>query len=356
MKIDYSLIDRLRSIPNENAQEIAINLEKYNQISCIDPEMALVRSRRVVECVLNAVAMKEGVTVGTKRLDQLLGDLKRNGNLPRIIEKYCRILQDFGNLGAHEVEVIESSESLGMPPTDLRVVVIPLEAVIHWYLKEVIPRLPEERRLTVLSGTQITRAHIDCGLQIDKEVYPEMYWGTREICYAWLDRNPDIYTLLLDLETSKIVGVINAMPIDDETFLQIKRGKMNDLEICPENIRTFDLPDFYKMYFASIALLPAYEGTNAFRLLYNAFLEKLLRLAQRDMVISELVADAITAKGVKLCEYVGMVKVTESDHGSSIYAASLLPPTLRATTISGKKLQNYYRTKFEEFRDLLEDQ
>lgn len=356
MEINCNLIGTLQTIQNENAQEIARNLEKYNQISRLDPEMALVRSRRVVECVLNAVAVKEGIPVGTKRLDQLLGDLKRNGSIPRIIEKYCRVLQDFGNLGAHETDVIESTESSIMSPEDLRVVTIPLEAVIRWYIKEIIPQLPGDRRLKVLSGRQITRAHIDSGLMIDREVYPERYWGNKETCYAWLDRNPDIYTLLQDLETGKIVGVINAMPIDDDVFYEIKSGRMNDLDIRPENIRTYDLPDLFKMYFASIALLPAFEGTNAFRLLYNAFLEKLLQLAHSDMFITELIADAITVKGVKLCEYAGMVKVNDSDHGSSIYTATLLPPTLRATTTSGKKLQNFYRNKFEEFRELLEDQ
>jgi hypothetical protein len=67
------------------------------------------------------------------------------------------------------------------------------------------------------------------------------------------------------------------MPVDDRVFQQIKSGQMNDLEIPPTAIKTFDLPDMHKLYFASIALLPAYESTNAFRILYDAFFDKLLQ-------------------------------------------------------------------------------
>ena len=53
---------------------------------------------------------------------------------------------------------------------------------------------------------------------------------------------------------------------------------MMDVTILPDFIKTYDLPDFYYLYFASIGIHPSYQNSNAFKVLYDAFVEKLLQL------------------------------------------------------------------------------
>ncbi|TXK82584.1 hypothetical protein [Paenibacillus sp. N3.4] len=127
-----------------------------------------------------------------------------------------------------------------------------------------------------------------------------------------------------------------------------------DTDILASDIRSYDLPDIYKLYLCSVAISQDYRGSVAFKMLYEAFFNRLLHLAQQDVYISEIVADAVTEEGKKLCEFLGMKQVKVSNHDSSIYKVSLLPPSIRVTTDKAKIFQTLYQKKYEEFKDLLD--
>ena len=54
----------------------------------------------------------------------------------------------------------------------------------------------------------------------------------------------------------------------------------------------------------------------------------LIQLAtERGIYFGKFIADAVTPDGVKLCEYVGMKRITTSNHNSSVYETSFIPVT-----------------------------
>ena len=99
---------------------------------------------------------------------------------------------------------------------------------------------------------------------------------------------------------------------------------------------------------------PAYQGSDAFRLLYESYLTRLLELAKREMYVVEIMADVITEDGLRLAEFVGMKRLRESRHGTFIYKGTLLPPALRVTTHICKQLTGFYKAKYAELKELLE--
>ena len=347
------LAQRLRQFHSATAQAIAVDLHKFEQISSVDPEMALVRARRVVDLISRSLCAAHGMPAGTKPLDQLLGDLSRARLIPALIDKHCRVIKEFGNVAAHGITDLDSAGAPFLTEHEVQLTAMSLAALVQWYIANIAPSNDHDVRFVVYSGHQVTHEMIDEAIAIDRQVYHSEFQGRADACHAWLDRNPEIYTIIVDSGSQQVVGYINAMPVERELFELIATGTKIDVDIPSEKILRFSLPDFYLMYFSSIALHPSYASTTAFKALFDAFIDKLLRLARQDVFVTEIIADAVTPDGVKLCEFAGMKRCNDSNHGSSIYKVSLIPPSLRVTTSAGKSLLLFYQQKYEEFRGLL---
>lgn len=352
--VDEDLIRRLRNYRAGTPQAVANDLHKFNQIVGVDCEMALVRARRALELVLRNVAAHGGIPAGTKPAEQLVGELSKAKLLPSVVERHCRVIKDFGNLAAHTVDVDDFSLAEGqLSAREAGLCVESLTVVVRWYINTIAPALPADVPYVALSGSSVTPDMVRQGTAIDSLVYPSDLRATQQVCLAWLDRNPDIYTILLDRSTNRVVGYINAMPLEEEYYRSIESGACLDVDFPPRAIRRYELPDFYLLYFCSIALHPSYHTTAAFKALYDAFIDKMLCLAEQEICFSEVLADAVSDEGVRLCRYAGMKEVRSTKHGSTIYKVTLLPPALRVTTSKGKSLVQFYQRKYEEFRDLL---
>ncbi len=191
-------------------------------------------------------------------------------------------------------------------------------------------------------GRKVTPDMIFQAVGIDHCVYSNEFQGVYETCLNWSGRNPDIYVMIEDCTTKKIVGYINAMPLSNEYYHRIRSGETIDIDIPCEEIETYDFPDTYKLYFSSIAILPEYHNTSAFKALLDGFMIHVLRLYEREIYFSSILADAVSISGEKLCNYMGLNHIVDSNHGSKIYEGALMPPTIRPTTILCKRLIEVY--------------
>ena len=242
--------------------------------------MAIVRLRRAMDVMLRNISLMYDIIPGTKPIEQLLTEINKANIMPNIIQKHCKVIKEFGNLAAHGGD--ESSSDLELNTLSIQeanMCAESISAITHWYLTSIAPSIKEESSLTTVSGIQVTKEMINQAVEIDNLNYPPELRGVRETCYSWHDKNPDIYTMILDSNTKKIIGYINGMPLDKEYYNKIIEGDMMDVTILPDFIKTYDLPDFYYLYFASIGIHPSYQNSNAFKVLYDAFVEKLLQLA-----------------------------------------------------------------------------
>ena len=61
-----------------------------------------------------------------------------------------------------------------------------------------------------------------------------------------------------------------------------------------------------------------------------------------------MLADAVSVEGEKFCRLFGMKKLNQSQHDSSLYEVSMIPPQFRVTSRMTKQLYDYYQAKYEE--------
>lgn len=209
-----------------------------------------------------------------------------------------------------------------------------------------------DMQFSIIQGKDVTLKDIEDALELDRRFYDfeEENFFTIDKCLKWYKTNPNIYTMLKDNHRDKIVAYINAAPITDECYEEIRSGKIIDAKINYEDIESFDMPGFYNLYFASVVVDLDYQNLFLLSKVYNAFADKLLKLADNDFIITRVLADAVSKKGKKFCEIFGMNKVVpQTDHESAIYEAILLPPQIRITS---KKTRLMYESLLNKSKEL----
>jgi len=332
---------------------VADNLARFNALVEMDVDMATVRARRAVDVIVRSICTANDIKAGTKPLENLLGELRCSGLIQDIVERHCRVVKDFGNLAAHGPDGGFGTADESFTEAEAQICARSVSLVAEWFLGSVVPRLGEESFFVIVQGGDVTPEMIREAVAIDEKVYEPEFRGVPSTCLQWHDRNPDIYTMIVSRGSGRVVGYINAMPLEDDLYASLEAGERVDVDIPASEIRLYEFPDLYKLYVASIAVDPEVRGSAAFKLVYDAYLTKLLSLARREMFVSEVLADAITEHGERLARCVGMKYLRASAHQTSVYKCTLLPPTLRPTTRAGHHLMSFYRRRYEELRELI---
>ena len=207
---------------------------------------------------------------------------------------------------------------------------------------------PLPARFVVLAGRQISYGDIVEATELDAISYPECYRGDPDTCRAWAAANPDIYVMLRDTKTGKIVAYINVMPVTDECYDRMKDGSFIDVDISPNSILPYDMPCPYSVYFSSVVIHPEYRNTGVFKFLFDAILNRFLELGEGEVFIRRMLADAVSPEGEKFCKLFGMSRIGSTAHGSTLYEVSMIPPKFRVTSQMTKRLFDYYAAKYRE--------
>lgn len=168
---------------------------------------------------------------------------------------------------------------------------------------------------------------------IDQEAYgglPNYSEVPLALVFGWVRINADIYTFLIDRKSRKLAGYINAMPVDDVTYADIRSGKLTDPEILPENIVPYVGPDTVKVYIMSIAVAEQYrqwgEGIlqSAYVQLLTGFLDKLAWYGKRHRIrVTHLLATPWTPEGRRMCSQFAMTEVGEDQFGDTVFERDL---------------------------------
>lgn len=221
-----------------------------------------------------------------------------------------------------------------------------VEPVLN-YMKNVIPLLPETK-IKILAGNEIQYEDIVGAVALDHTIYGGWEHVLPEECWRWHKLNPDIYILVKDTATNKIVGYLNVAPVTEECYKKIKSGEFLTTNITSDMILSYDMPFTYYVYFFSIAVHPDYRGSNIFYLMYNALIDRFIRLGKQEAIVKSMIADAITDSGEKFCKLFGMEKITESTHASTLYEILMIPPKFKILTKKTKELYDFYASYYKE--------
>ena len=167
-------------------------------------------------------------------------------------------------------------------------------------------------------------------------------------CIKYFEVNPEIYLMMKDTVTGKIVANIDIAPITEECYEKLLSGHFIDKDITSDMVLSYDMPCIYNLYFSSIVIDKRYRGTDLFLRMFNAVVEHFISLGEREVYAKRMLADAVTEEGEKFCKLFGMHKVRESDHRSKLYEVTLIPPRFRIVSKATKILYEYYQKKYDE--------
>ncbi len=138
-----ALVSRLEHL-SDQYRELREGVQKAIQVADVDPEMALTRSRKVLEYVIRDVYERRiNEPPGTRPLENLLQRIVKDGHFPDRLDAYANTIRKLGNVGTHtfggKVTVADVHQSLTQ-----------LLPILDWYF--------EAERPEALVGKQPARS------------------------------------------------------------------------------------------------------------------------------------------------------------------------------------------------------
>lgn len=181
-------------------------------------------------------------------------------------------------------------------------------------------------RYQVLLGDEVVENDILEAIELDFIGYDqENYVGIKDQCLKWAKTNPFIYFMVRDLQTQKIIGYINVMPLVQDFYDELKKDYMDDIDIPAEKILRYGIPGLYSLYFASIVIhTSCKDRVFILKLLVNSVINFFKEKAMEGIIIDKMFAKEVSGPGKHLCESFGMKQSAENE---SIYEVSFYPPT-----------------------------
>ncbi len=345
-----SLIRELHSYNNFKLEQVAIYLNKIVKNLNQNVLLSLNDIILILELILNDVANTENIFLPENACapNRLLDMDFLNENLKEHVKYLLKIRKKY---------IQNFSRSISIDQEECYLIQFSVYSLIEWYAITYFKKpIIRPANIIAVSPEEFTKEDIVESFNIEKLVLPPNLIASVTTDLKWYKHNPLTIIGARDKTTGKLIGFFNTIPIKDSLYEQIKSGTFDDTELSIDDIRQYDIPGFYKLYLCSFCIHPAYNATTAFKIIYTSFIDFLLNLAtEREIFISDIIADGVTSKGQSLCESIGMTKITQSCHSSTIYEASLIPPTyttLKLNNIIGKRLISYYNMKYNEYKEI----
>ena len=337
--IQKDLIDELKDKKRKTPITIADKAVTYNSLYELDKDSALHKGKSIIELVIDSLfenngipfAKTENVCNRIKTLtDKMIIPQTRKHDFQYFCGTLCPRLKEPEPILDDELsEYIESCS-------------LAINGILKWYIRDVLPK--NTGKIKFAKGSEITKDMLRQAVLLDERVF-ENTTGLVDIdvCWAWLQKNSDIYTMGIDTETDRVVSYWNIMPISDSYFDTIKSGDFLDKQIPVSEIDSCDVPGYYKLYVCSVVIDPSFRSHEFCDKMLDAFGEKLLQLHSKGVFITDVIADGFTDAGRKMCELFGMEPVHETLHGTTVYGIKLIPPTFNRYGDSMKKLYELYK-------------
>jgi len=231
-----------------------------------------------------------------------------------------------------------------------------LASILDWYLvyiATVLRKNMNDELIDTVWYNEFTFQDFLDMYEIDQLVLRSDLIAPAEVTYKWYQYNNFSHIAVRNRTTRKIIGYFTLFPVTDDLYKEIKSGNFKDNDLNTKNIRTYDIPDFYKLYVACVCVHPDYRNTTAFHKLYNSLIKMMYDLAtKKEIYITDIITEASTPHGLKLCKILGFKKLLDTNLNTEIYGATLLPPSLRLNSNFGHKLIRFYQDKYTELKDL----
>ena len=210
------------------------------------------------------------------------------------------------------------------------------------------PNTPVADRYEILHGTDVTEAELADVIALDQACFDSCYQVTALDDYQLFKSNPENGIIIRDKTTGRLVAYSMLLPVRDEMYRRIRSGTFVDTDFRPDMSFKYGQPGIYHLYFASVVIHPDHRGARMVLTLLDAMVKDFIDLTSRGIFFENMIADVVSRDGIKFCRLFGLTEVCRSNHDSFIYEVSALPPMLRVTTPTTRRLYDIYRAKFAD--------
>ena len=335
---------RLASYETVNSEIISLKLREYLNLLDTHKEYLIKKKKIIVKTATKDLLKQKGIIINR--------DIDKD-ELLKLLEKHS-----IGSVNVREyIEFLLSQNSENYVNDYISIINHALLNILTYYIHTRYPSKLSFEQIQVASPEALTYSDFEDMFEIDKKVMREDLIANVKTTYDWFQYNKYTHIGVRDIASKKIVGYFSVLPVTEETYSQIVSGNFMDKEFTSDNIKQYIFSDFYRVYVAGVGIDPKYQNTGAFIMLYNAFIDLIITLAkEREIYISEILAEASTRQGEKFCKMVGMKKISSTNSETDIYKLVTIPPEFRHTSKKGKELYNLCKSKFEEYRDYFENE
>jgi hypothetical protein len=191
-------------------------------------------------------------------------------------------------------------------------------------------------QLRVVHGSDISmkelKRYFKETLKIDMSVYGQDYLErpvTLNTALEWAEVEKNIWSIMLNSYSNKVVGYINTIAVDDETMLKFLNGEIAESDIQASSLVSFSVPGSLNIIVMSIALsketLEHYGGVLGSKpgeLLIISLADKLAKLSEDGRKLKKIGSIAWTPPGEALCKAIGLDKNGKSIQGHPIYSTT----------------------------------
>lgn len=334
----YSLYKKLNSYENIQADIVCMNMKEYFDIMEQYPSYVAFSAKKVLSAIACDIGKYFGVTefIAPTDYSSQLAVINKVASL-NISEYFSYIYHLDGEQANQDIQILINKA---------------LVSIIRWYLAVKYSMMPKGFNFEIIYPGEMKHSDFLETDEIDYLVLREDLIASVETAIEWYDYNNYTYIAIRDCDTRKIVGYFTLLPITEDTYNLILSGDFMDKEFTTDSIVQYEAPGIYILYVASVAIHPKYQNSNAFIELYNAVIDVVIGLAQqREIYFSQILAEASTKQGEKLCKIMGMKKHNSTTTNTDVYTLTLIPPELRLFGTKGKLLINLCKQKYEEYRD-----
>jgi len=341
-KLD-DLQKKLASYETVNSDLISLKLKEYLTLLNSKSEYAILSAKKLVREIACGLLGRKLFCFDHENI--------KNEELCAFIES-----NNIGSANTREyISFILSMDSEESLKKYLPIINRALENILIYYIHTKYPIIPDASKIEIVMPGEFKYNDFLDMFEIDKKVLREDLIASAETAYSWYEYNNMTHVAVRDFVSQKIVGYFSALPVTDDVYQKIRQGEFKDKDFTIDAIQQYIFSDFYKLYIAAVAIDPQYQNTGAFIRLYNALIDMLLALAkERDIYISEVIAEASTKQGEKFCKMVGMKKISQTENETDVYGLVLIPPEFRLHNQKGRELFHLCERKFEEYRDYFE--
>lgn len=156
--------------------------------------------------------------------------------------------------------------------------------------------------------------------EIEKTYFESENISSAEEVMKWYEKNA-LTSVGVRNKEGKIIASVNILPLKYEAYKDIYDNKINEADITYEELEIYEDNMECYLYLSSISIHNEYRNNpKVLMMLIKGTIEILDILKKRKIRIKEVLADAGTVHGRKICEkLLKMEFITDTFHGTKIY-------------------------------------